>query len=413
MNPSTLFSLGLPALIAWTLLDDCQRARVKRGLATPPEVNPDPPQVPLERVVSAPMAYPTPAPQTQPQQIAPKTLEQRKAKLIEVLDAHGLTDFRHLANYPGCIRATGYQRSGKTTRIQFLALLRQLEDPKHPVVVATPHKLTAGDTQWPSSFEVHGEGNDWASIRGVMDRLMQSLAKGETHPRTYILDEFSGYLDHGGMDASYLQEFTLSMVRESSKHNCQVILLQHGSTVAMSGGIKGLSAAVWGNLPTLQCNRLLVNGKPQPAPEAAIVGGGFPSVQLNFPDWLRPDWLLSQFPELSHIAPAKAPDRNAPPQLQPDFTIDLPGLMTEDQSVTTDQDGGLPPHLAAVLDYLKRKGSATPRQIQQAKLGALTNTDHNNSQNIQLMLDSLVLSGYAQPLEDGSYAPLGVGQRPQ
>ena len=411
MNPTTLLSLGLPALIAWSLADDYQKARIKRGLANKPEMPLDPPEAPLERVIVAPMAqsYPSPNP-TAPS--APKSLESRKAKLTEVLDSHGLTPFYHLAYYPGCIRATGYQRSGKTTRIQCLALFRQLEDHKHPVMVATPHKLTAGDTPWPSSFSVVGQGNDWGAIRTVLDSIMQSLAKGETHPRTYILDEFSGYLDHGGMDAAYLQEFVMSMVRETAKHSCQVILLQHGDTVAMSGGVKGLQAAVWGNLPTLQCNRVLVGGKPQPAPEASIVGGGFPEQKLIFPDWLRPQWLLSQFPELKQVAPP-APDRNAPPQLQPDFTIDLPGLMTEDQSVTTDQDGGLPPHLAAVLDYLKRKGSATPRQIQQAKLGALTNTDHNNSQNIQLMLDSLVFSGYAQPLEDGSYAPLGVGQRPQ
>ena len=430
MNPSTLASLVLPTLLAWSLADDYQKARLKRGLCNPRHDSAPQQDLRQEQVMgtphrySSPPLYPAPplysgppqgfsVPPPPAPQAGPKPLQQRLSKLKAAFEAEGLLPFFHLAHYPGCIRATGFQRSGKTTRVQVLALIRQLLDSSHRVIVATPHKPTPADRPWPSSFQVHGEGNRWDQIRSVLDALMASLAAGDCTPRTFILDEFSGYLGHGGMDNAFLQEFMLSMVRETAKHHCQVILIQHGDTVAMSGGIKGLQEAIWGNFPTLRCQRVLLEGIPIPATEANLVGGGFPEEALLFPRWLSPQWLCRNFPELTQFSVSSSPKLGLSSQREPDFTLDLSGLMAQDQAITTDATLDMPPHLAAVLDYVRRKGTVTPRLVQQAKLSPLVEADCNKADRIQMMLDTLIYSGQLSIQADGSYALLDVGQHPE
>jgi hypothetical protein len=262
---------------------------------------------------------------------------------------------------------------------------------------------------------VSGQGNQWAEIKAVCDGIMHRLAKGDTAPITTVLDEFSGYPGNGGMTEGYIQELMLSAIREMAKHNEMLIIIAHGNTAALNGNIKGLNAAMWGNFVTVECSRQMIDGKPSPAPEVLISGGGFPECRVNWPQWLTPQWLLKNFPELASIAPATVPPQHqGATQQPPDFTLDLSALMAVDQTATTiDPNPGLPEHLAAVLDYLKRKGSATPRQIQQAKLSVLADCNNNTSGNIQLILDSLLLAGLVQLSTDGTYAPLGVGQQPQ
>lgn len=399
MNPSLILSLGLPAILCWSLLDDFEKARIRRGLAeqNSPTAPTNPPAV--ERVWEAPpvpASIPDSTPASQPPAVS---LEHRKHRLIEVLDAHGMRPFWELRNATP-IRFCGWQRSGKSTKAQTLALLRQLDSLGHPVAVATPHKPTPGDRPWPSSFLVQGEGNQWGEIKGAIDGLLSRLDRGETAPHSLILDEFSGYVGQGGMDAEYVQGLMMSLVRESAKHSAMVVLIAHGDTAAMNGGIKGLSAAVWGNFVTVTCSRILVDGKAQPGPEVQISGGGFPETCLNWPRWFTPEWLLTQFPELATIAPQTPV--NSTPSLGQTPTLSTPS--------NEPQAPGLEAHLQAVLDYLKKQGKpCTIRQIQQAKIKALVDSNCNTSERIQLILDSLTYSGHVTPTAPGTYSALGVG----
>ena len=391
MNPTTLFSLGLPALVAWSLLDDFEKARIKRGLC--PEIDPIVDPIPLERVIESPAAV---EPST------PKTFEERKTRLIEVLEEHRLTPVWELRNATP-IRFTGWQRSGKSTKAQTLALLRQIDDLSHPVTVCTPHRLTPGDRPWSNSFSVSGMGNAWAEIQTTIDRLMQRLDAGNTAPHTTILDEFSGYAGKVGGDG-YLQELMLSAVREMAKHNEFLILIAHGDTAAMNGGIKGLSAAMWGNFVTVQCNRRLEDGKPMPSPQTTIHGGGFPEVSLNWPEWFCPEWLLENFPELGAIVPT-LPDRI--PLISEPFRGSLEPESNEPES------NSLEPHLKAIVDYITRKGQVTPRQIQQAKIKGLTDCNITKADQIQLCLDALVYQGLLTLTAIDTYALWNVGDTPE
>ena len=389
MNPTTLLSFGLPALIAWSLLDDFEKARVKRGLS--PQVELDQPDA-IELVEDT-----TPATVDLPEPPKPKTFEERKGRLIEVLEEHRLTPIWELRNATP-IRFTGWQRSGKSTKAQVLALLRQIDDRSHPVQVCSPHNVTPGDKAWSSSFSTCGAGNQWEEIKGTIDRLMNRLGEGNTTPHTTILDEFSGYAGKVGSD-SYIQELMLSAVREMAKHNEMLILIAHGETMAMNGNIKGLSAALWGNFVTVGCNRILIDGKPYPSPKVTVSGGGFPDCSLVWPEWFTPEWLLANFPEL---------EETTPPPVTP--AIPHLGFMPETKPP---EANGMEPHLKAIVDYITRKGSATPRQIQTAKLKALTDCNINKMEAIQLCLDALVYEGILELSGMDTYALVERGNNPQ
>ena len=385
MNPLNLLSFGLPALVAWSLFDDYEKARIKRGLSPTVQVDePEAIELAFEDTPIAfedtPIAY-TPATATPPEPPKPKTFEERKTRLIEVLGEHGLTPIWELRNATP-IRFTGWQRSGKSTKAQTLALLRQIDDRSHPVTVCTPHHCTPGDRAWAESFTVTGAGNQWDKIKSTIDRLMLRLGEGNTAPYTTILDEFSGYAGKVAPDG-YIQELMMSAVREMAKHNEFLILIAHGDTMAMNGNIKGLSQAMWGNFVTVQCNRILRDGKPYPSPKIQISGGGFPEASLNWPEWFDPEWLIQNFPELARIQP-KA------------IATPIPNLgvfQPEPPPEEAPEPNTLEPHLKAIVDYIARKGEATPRQIQTAKLKPLNDGNINKIDAIQLSLDVLVYDG--------------------
>lgn len=402
MNPLNLLSFGLPALVAWSLFDDYEKARIKRGLSPTVQVDePEAIELAFEDTPIAfedtPIAY-TPATATPPEPPKPKTFEERKTRLIEVLGEHGLTPIWELRNATP-IRFTGWQRSGKSTKAQTLALLRQIDDRSHPVTVCTPHHATPGDRAWAESFTVTGAGNQWDKIKSTIDRLMLRLGEGNTAPYTTILDEFSGYAGKVAPDG-YIQELMMSAVREMAKHNEFLILIAHGDTMAMNGNIKGLSQAMWGNFVTVQCNRILRDGKPYPSPKIQISGGGFPEASLSWPEWFDPEWLIQNFPELARIQP-KA------------IATPIPNLgvfQPEPPPEEAPEPNTLEPHLKAIVDYIARKGQVTPRQIQQAKLKGLTDCNITKADQIQLCLDVLVYKGILTIPAIDTYAVLGVGQ---
>ena len=385
-----ILSIVISGGIALSLADDFQNEKSKRNGGTVKSIDIPTPQSPVSHIY-------TPKPASVPTgEIKP--YGERLESLKSLLDSHGLIPVWELRNATP-VRFTGWQRSGKTTKAQTLALLRQLDNPSHPVTATTPHKITTGDKPWPSSFRVLGEGNQWGEIKGELDRIKERLHKGDCNPYTEILDEFSGYVGNGGMDQEYIQGLMLSAIREAAKHQEMLILLAHGDTVALNGGVKGLTSAMWGNFVSVQCNRLLIDGKATPSPEVQISGGGFPDTAIIWPQWFNPQWLIKQFPELLEIKPI------IPASTIPDLGSDIPEL-GEDDLDTSDE---LPDHIQAVLAYVqKKKEPVTIRQIQQAKLSVLVNFGNNRSETIELILDNLIYQGKLTLTGIGQYVGVGV-----
>jgi len=400
MNP-TLLSIVVAGAIGVSLFDDFETKRkLRESLNSHQTIAPPPPET-IEYVQDY-EPEPEPLPQVQPtpqpeEQVQPKTFEHRKARLIQVLAEYNLTPVWELRNATP-LRFTGWQRSGKSTKAQVIALLRQIDNLQHPVTVCTPHFCTPGDKTWSSSFKVVGSGNQWGQIKGEIDRLMGRLAKGDTNPYTTILDEFSAYAGNVGKD-SYIQELMLSAVREMAKHNEMLMLIAHGDTMAINGNVKGLSDAMRGNFVTVGCNRKLIDGRAHPDSRVTIDGGGFPSRTLDWPDWLTPEWLLANFPELETIAPVTA---ESVPSL---------GAVAEIQKNSEIQEAfsnGDPCH-KAIVEWFQRRGTAgTPRQIQLTKLKALVDAGSNRIEAIQMVLDTLVYDGILAVVGVDTYALVGV-----
>lgn len=303
------------------------------------------------------------------------------------------------------LRFVGWQRSGKSTKAQVIALFRQLDNPDHPICVGTPHQATPGDFAWSPSIAVAGEGFQWAQIKNLIERYHQRIHASDTSPHSLILDEFSGYAEIFGTEL--IQGLMLSLVRESAKHNEMVALICHGSTSAMNGGIRGLSDAVLGNFITVECTNQRIDGKAIPSPEFYVYGGGYQKTGYSWPSWLTPEWLLSQFPELLGIQPPAL----SPPSGEPTL-LDIPPAVSPSPFHPEIQPiiEGLEPHLKALFFWLHAKGKPCKvRDIQQAKIPELVGGEINKSDPIRLCLDTLAYHGLGEWQMGESFTVLGVG----
>ena len=72
----------------------------------------------------------------------------------------------------------------------------------------------------------------------------------------------------------------------------------------------------------------------------------------------------------------------------------------------------LKPHLKAIVDYISRKGEATPRQIQTAKLKVLADGNINKIEAIQLCLDTLIYEGILEVSSLDTYRLVARGNIP-
>ena len=79
---------------------------------------------------------------------------------------------------------------------------------------------------------------------------------------------------------------------------------------------------------------------------------------------------------------------------------------------STPEDEGMEPHLKAIVDYITRKGEATPRQIQTAKLKPLTDSNNNKIEAIQLCLDTLIYEGILEVSSLDTYRLVARGNIP-
>jgi hypothetical protein len=80
---------------------------------------------------------------------------------------------------------------------------------------------------------------------------------------------------------------------------------------------------------------------------------------------------------------------------------------------STQEAEGMEPHLKAIVEYITRKGEATPRQIQTAKLKVLSDGNINKIEAIQLCLDTLIYEGILQVSGIDTYALVERGNIPE
>ena len=195
------------------------------------------------------------------------------------------------------IRAVGVQRSGKTTLVKKLALLRMALLPNHQVTAATPHDEKGNE--YPAAFKVVGIKNGRRDYKGIYAEW-RSLAKrveaGHVGCHTNIWDEFGLY--DQVMSEEELTSGLTSTLRETMKYGEYPIFVIHGETKIFLPGGKGL-------MPVLLSSTVRV----ETIGEQVIGSDGLESIKPTgrfkvkwldesedagtIPDWLTEDLLMS------------------------------------------------------------------------------------------------------------------------
>jgi hypothetical protein len=150
------------------------------------------------------------------------------------------------------IRAVGVQRSGKTTLVKRLALLRMVLIPGHRVIAATPHHET-GNPYPAKAFKVVGikKGErDYPAIEREWDAMAKRVQACTESSITTIWDEF-GLFDQvmptPPKTESKIKTTLTSCLRETMKFGEYPIFIVHGETAAFLPGAQGLVTVFLGS----------------------------------------------------------------------------------------------------------------------------------------------------------------------
>lgn len=150
------------------------------------------------------------------------------------------------------IRAVGVQRSGKTTLVKRLALLRMVLIPGHRVIAATPHHET-GNPYPAKAFKVVGikKGErDYPAIEREWDAMTKRVQACTESSITTIWDEF-GLFDQvmptPPKTESKIKTTLTSCLRETMKFGEHPIFIVHGETAAFLPGAQGLVTVFLGS----------------------------------------------------------------------------------------------------------------------------------------------------------------------
>lgn len=142
------------------------------------------------------------------------------------------------------IRAVGVQRSGKTTLVKKLALLRMILLSGHRVVACTPHyKPNEG---YPTVFKIAGitpdKKRDYPAISREWKNMSDGVESCQEQNKTYVYDEF-GIFDKV-VDEETIKANLTSALRETMKFGIYPVFILHGETAAFMPGSKGLVTVV-------------------------------------------------------------------------------------------------------------------------------------------------------------------------
>ena len=145
------------------------------------------------------------------------------------------------------IRAVGVQRSGKTTLVKRLALLRMALMENHRVVASSPHYEATN--QYPDVFDVvgirHGK-RDYPAIERAWYQMAGDVEACNMANITYVWDEF-GLQDKAipiTPENDPIKTVLTSCLRETMKFQIYPIFILHGETAAFLPGSKGLVTVI-------------------------------------------------------------------------------------------------------------------------------------------------------------------------
>lgn len=248
------------------------------------------------------LPQPTPKPRTRDELI--EALERECPALLDLVESHPL-------------RVVGVQRSGKTTLVKVLALLRMVLIPNHNVIASTPHYEEGNE--YPNAFNVVGltpnHKRDYPAIQrewGALANRIYASVKGNT---TTIWDEFGVYGDI--LTEEELTSVLTSSLRETMKFGEYPIFIVHGETKAFIPGSNGLVGNFLHSTVRVETIGEKVKGTAglktiRPTGKFKVKGLDGTRDSGQIPQWLTEEFLLQLLPH-NPIPPTSKPDSINPP----------------------------------------------------------------------------------------------------
>jgi hypothetical protein len=307
------------AFRAYRMGDVPKLAEGKERSVVEPTSTPLPTASPWEATASSapPAAMPS---AVQPPMQSPAISQSDRAGLIARLKEDCPLMLKLVKSHP--IRAVGAQRTGKTTLVKKLCLLRMLLLSGHGVVAATPHYEPRNP--YPKVFRVAGvdmTGNrDYPAIEAQWDDMASRVESCQTSNQTYVWDEF-GLFDKvmpaaEGKDAPPCKIKTVltSCLRETMKFGIYPIFIVHGETAAFLPGSKGLVTVFIGSTVRVETIGEAVEGEDgletiQPTGKFNVTWLDGTKAEDQIPGWMTEEYLLSL---LGNVKPPSAPLPTAP-----------------------------------------------------------------------------------------------------
>ena len=261
---------------------------------------------------------------TSPNLAPPKT----RAELMARLKTDCPLLLKLVKSHP--IRAVGIQRSGKTTLVKRLALLRMVLIEGHSVVASTPHYEAANP--YPEAFDVVGVTpagrRDYPAIERAWHRMASDVEACNMANITYVWDEF-GVQDKAipiTPDNDPIKTVLTSCLRETKKFDIYPIFIIHGETAVFFPGSKGLVAVIMASTVRVETIGEMVEGED--GLETTQPTGRFNVTWLDgskgegvLPAWLTEEYLMgmispreraSQKPAAPFITPQLSKDTDPP-----------------------------------------------------------------------------------------------------
>ena len=225
-------------------------------------------------------------------------LPTNKTELLARLKAECSALLRLVKSQP--IRAVGVQRTGKTTLVKKLALLRLLLLPGHKVIASTPHDEP--DNRYPSVFQVVGMKSgkrDYPAIARAWEAMSTRIENGDRSSITTVWDEFG--LFNKVMEEETLTSVLTSSLREATKHGEFPVFIVHGETQAFLPGSRGLVTVFLSSTVRVETIGQLVTGadgldEMRPTGKFRVTWLDGNKEERQIPKWLSEEFLISLLP---------------------------------------------------------------------------------------------------------------------
>lgn len=377
---------------------------------------------------------PTPMPQvieqTQQHQLITPALPQlsRRDELWQRIAEHGDGWILDIMQRPVLI--WGAQGSYKSRFAAFLAALR-IAYHGHIVEICDPHILLNREGAWKPLVDFgcqtfgsrrnsgEEEGFCYLSIarriKAFVDRLRTATPNKNWH--SPIFEEMTQYADEPDIKAE-AKTLVPKCISDCRKGKEAPILVAHSNTQALTGGSTGTHQAKSEGLAQLHLFSTSRNGEFYPLFKGSLTGipnesGRFLEKTITLdPEWMSAEYVF-EFLGMNQTKKSASQQLNdediqlSSEQSKLAFLYSLPAETPQHEQQDEPQ---LSPQLQAVLDYaIKRGGTVTAREIQQATLKELTSFDVNSATNIRAYFEELARLGRGQLEGEGSGLRFVVG----